>query len=116
MNIAYLLQCHKDFEQIITLISSLYLVGNDKVLIHVDKKNPMLRLKIKEYYLAKDNIFVVDEPISVYWSGFSQIEATLKMLHMIREIGDYDYCCLLSGEDMVLKPKRLKNFLIKNHI
>ena len=98
MKIIYLLQCHKSFEQIKLLLESLELSREDFVIIHVDAKNINLRHRISSYYFDSDNVFVVNDPVVVNWSGFSQIKATLKMIgYVYRKKINFDYCCLLSG-------------------
>lgn len=112
MKIIYLLQCHKSFEQIKLLLESLELSREDFVIIHVDAKNINLRHRISSYYFDSDNVFVVNDPVVVNWSGFSQIKATLKMIgYVYRKKINFDYCCLLSGEDIVLDVFRFKKYL-----
>lgn len=112
MKIAYLIQCHKNFDQIIFLVNSLCLTDVDNAVIHVDLKNPELKLKLINYFSKMDNVTIIDNPISVHWSGVSQLEATFKMIKLLHTKDIYyDYCCLLSGEDGVLDVDALKKCL-----
>lgn len=112
MNILYFIQCHRGFEQIKMLIASLRLQNGDSVIIHVDAKNQDLLKKLKKTYQNIDVVDVIDDSISVYWSGFSQVHATLKMFRYCHDIGkDFDYCLLLSGEDIVLDVDKMRGYL-----
>ncbi|MNQ71833.1 Core-2/I-Branching enzyme [compost metagenome] len=114
MNIVYLIQCHKNLEQVIFLVDSLKLSESDKVVIHVDGKNRQLKSLLRSHYYNSAQVFIIKNPISVSWSGFSQVQATLKMIDFIYVNNIcFDYCCLLSGEDIVLNVESFKSYLIK---
>lgn len=115
MNIVYLIQCHKNFELIISLIHSLDLKNNDRVIIHVDKKNEELKLELLDFFKKNTNIYIIPDPISVNWSGLSQVIATLKMLNIVKSYKKYNYCCLLSGEDIVLNSHNFKKHLAEKN-
>lgn len=115
MKIAYLIQCHKNFEQIKLLLEVLKLTKVDYVVIHVDAKNKKLREHLNSFYYDVPNVKVLDEPIYVHWSGVSQIYATLKMIKFLYMHSiEFDYCSLLSGEDVVLNVDKLKKYLSLN--
>lgn len=115
MNITYFIQCHKNFEQVTLLIESLHLSNGDNVVIHVDKKNETLKLLLTSYYVGNEQVYIIKDPVSVSWSGFSQVQATLKMINFIYNNNIcFDYCCLLSGEDIVLRVQDFKEYLKSN--
>ncbi|MEX3019850.1 beta-1,6-N-acetylglucosaminyltransferase [Kluyvera sp. STS39-E] len=112
MKLAYLIQCHKNPEQIEMLIESLDLDIDDNVIIHVDAKCNDTQEKIKILSMGYKNVHVVPHSVTVNWSGKSQIYATLKMIdYLYSNNMAYDYCLLISGEDVVLNPNKLKDFL-----
>ncbi|MGL6429263.1 beta-1,6-N-acetylglucosaminyltransferase [Aeromonas caviae] len=114
MNIVYFIQCHKNLEQVIFLVDSLKLSESDKVVIHVDGKNRKLNFLLRSHYYNSIQVFIIDNPISVSWSGFSQVQATLKMIDFVYVNNIcFDYCCLLSGEDIVLNVESFKSYLTK---
>ena len=77
-----------------------------RVFIHIDKKADIAPFKA---LTSEDGSVVVflsdDERIRVNWGGFSQIEATLSLLHASLNCGErFDRFCLLSGSDFPIKP------------
>lgn len=110
MKHAFMILVHKDFKQVNTLISNL---GFGDIYIHVDKKNDKLYNQLTNYYSNTNNVFVLTERISVNWSGFSMIRATLLLIKsVIHSNNQYDYVHLLSGQDMILMThKQLDQFL-----
>lgn len=100
MRIAYLIQCHKNKEQINMLVDSLK--GPDvDCYIHVDKKSNM-----DISALAGENVFLVPSElrVSVAWGDVSQVQATLELLRLMRSTQrEYDYVWLISGQDFPIK-------------
>lgn len=117
MNIIYGIQCHKNKHQIIELIKSINLESNDYVIIHVDKKCDLLFEELCSFYSDKKNVIILYNRVSVSWSGFSQVRATLLIIEeVINKNIAYDYFVLLSGEDCLLKDScLLKRFLTVNN-
>ena len=74
---AFILSVHTNFSQIKVLIKTL-LFGD--VFIHVDKKQQTLFEQLKEYYSTYENVYVIENRITVNWSGLSQVKATLNLL------------------------------------
>lgn len=100
MKLAYIIQAHKGFKQLTILIN--ILSKNSDVYLHIDLKNNCLYQQLKKHYLFQDNVFIISDRVSVNWSGFSQVEATLNLFHAIRG-KNYDYITLLSGQDLPIK-------------
>ena len=100
MKLAYIIQAHKGFKQLSTLID--ILSKNSDVYLHIDLKNNDLYKQLKEHYLTQDNIFIISDRVSVNWSGFSQVKATLNLLRAVKG-KNYDYISLLSGQDLPIK-------------
>lgn len=78
MKIAFLMQCHKNPEQINLLLKALKHLQVD-IYVHVDSKSENIRDDI-----AKDEgIYLLPkkDSIDVQWAQFSQIKATLNLLN-----------------------------------
>lgn len=117
MKVSYLIQCHKNINQIETLVESLNLSDLDCVIFHVDKKSNDLLIQMKILFIDYKNIYFIDNPESVSWSGFSQVKATLKMINFLYSNKiDFDYCCLLSGEDVPINSHKFKNYLAEKKL
>lgn len=90
---AVIIQCHNNPDQINEIIQ----FGGEgyDFYIHVDKKS-----NIKDNIVKKDNVFFVpnENRIDVRWGDFSQVEATLALLRMVKDSGiQYAYVHLISG-------------------
>ena len=111
MRLAILLQCHKNAEQINMLLSALKHECID-IFVHLDRKSP-----IANEINRRDGVYFLPDRkrVSVEWSMFSQVEATLNMLKYAMETKEYDYYCLISGQDFPLvKSDLIVDFLKKN--
>lgn len=99
MRLAVLLQCHTKPYQINKLLEKLNSPFVD-IYVHVDKKS-----EIDKELISRDNIFILpmENRVSVEWGGYSQVEATLKMIRIANHKKTYDYYWLISGQDFLLK-------------
>lgn len=119
MKIAYIIQAHKNFEQIRGLVKKLQ--GNIEskidIYIHIDSKSKELKKKLLNFYIKNEDVIVLEETINVNWSGFSQVKATLLTLEKIIESEEnYKYISLLSGECYPLKTaEEIYEALIKTN-
>lgn len=115
MKIAYIIAAHKGNEQLKLLLDCL---TDDEIdiYVHIDLKNENLYKDIKSYTKNNKNIFVLSNRINVNWSGFSQVEATLNCMRIIKESGKkYDYISYISGQDFPIKNNSyIKKFLEEN--
>lgn len=101
---AFIISVHKNFEQIRLLVDSL---SFGDIFIHVDLKNNELYHKLCAEYINSKNIQIIGNRVSVNWSGFSQVEATLNLLAAVKESKKkYDYIHFISGQDLLLLPQR----------
>ncbi len=100
MRLAFLIQCHKNAEQINCLLDVL---KNDNVdfYIHLDKKS-----NIENQIQKRDDIYFLSEceRIDVKWGTFSQVQATLNLLNKAISVKKYDYYFLISGQDFPIQP------------
>lgn len=116
MKLAYLIQCHKNPQQIKLFVDSLELSSDDNVVIHVDAKSQHVRSELSAVFKSRPNIHFIENSISVNWSGRSQLLATLSMVEFLQTNKiKYDYCLLLSGEDIIFNIPLLKDYLEKNN-
>lgn len=97
MRIAYLIQAHNNPLQLNRLIKAL---DNSSVdfFIHIDKKT-FFQFRISH----KKNVHILSDPVSVFWGGFSQVEASLRLLAEAKQTGTFDYFVLLSGVDYPIR-------------
>lgn len=101
MKIAFLMQCHKNPEQINLLLKALKHPQVD-VFIHVDSKNENTR----ENIASREGVYLLpkEDCIAVQWGQFSQVKATLNMLKIATSSGGgYSHYFLISGQDFILK-------------
>ena len=108
MRIAYLILCHRNPDQVLTLINQL---DDEKVdfYVHIDKKNTTFSLP------ERDNLFVlpIEERLDIRWATNSMVYATLNLAHTALNSNiQYDYLCLLSGQDFPIKS----NFEIQEYL
>lgn len=111
MRTAYILQIHKNTEQVNKFIKQIIQDGHTDVFIHIDKKNfDDLNKKI----IKNPNVFILEESIDVKWGDISQIDCTTLLLKKVLSSGnEYDFVCFRSGQDMLVK-NGFKDFLMNN--
>lgn len=101
MKVAFLMQCHKNPEQINLLLEALNHPMVD-VFVHVDKKSQAIKDKITQ----RAGIYILPEQqcVDVQWAQYSQVEATLQLLRAAVNRGGYSHYWLISGQDYPLRP------------
>lgn len=105
---AYMLQVHKNPEQVNAFITQLVSGGQADVYVHIDQKSYK---KMHEKIQKGPNIKILQENVSCEWGDISQIDATLLLLQeVINSHNEYDYVCLRSGQDLLVK-NGFKEFL-----
>ncbi|WP_435952991.1 beta-1,6-N-acetylglucosaminyltransferase [Dryocola sp. BD626] len=98
-NTAVLIQTHNNASYISLLAK---LNPDVSFYVHVDLKCDDIFHEIKK--TSCENIFLLEDRVSVYWGGYSQIVATLKLLHMALIKSNASYYHLMSGECFPLIP------------
>ena len=97
---AFIMSVHTNLEQLQDLVTALQF---GDVYIHVDKKQDTLFQQLKENYKNNSNVFLVEDRVSVNWSGFSQVQATIKLFELVESTKrTYDYIHFISGQDLPL--------------
>ena len=111
MKIAYLTAVHDNPGVLKRLIAALS-CKDCGFFIHIDRK-----ADIRQFSgITGDNIFLSEERIPVYHSGYTQVEATLLLLRdALSRTQDYDYFVLLGGTHYPLRSKEyIHRFFEKN--
>lgn len=93
--ICFLILAHTRPEQLKRLIEALSFEHFD-IYVHIDKKSNL------NDFLHPNACFSEDRE-SISWGGFPMVQATLSLLNLSRDKGEYQYYCLLSGMDYPIK-------------
>ena len=97
---AYLIMAHGNWQILRRLFILLDDARND-IYLHIDAKIKVFPKDMHEW--IKQSKLTIIEPGEVYWSDFSEFNATLKL--MKKAYGGYSYYHLLSGVDLPIKSK-----------
>lgn len=112
MKIAYIVLCHKNANQINLMIENL-LKNNSDVFLHIDLKSD-----IEEKINKREHLYILpkSQSYSIDWGSNNMILATLNLLKFVRNTNnDYDYICLLSGQDFpIVNYKRINETFEQN--
>src|SRR5579859_240736 len=109
MHIAYLIMTNKNPLHLKRLLSALQYRDVD-FFIHIDKKSTCI-YDIPQW----ENITILNNPVPVYWGGFSQVEATIRLIKAARNKKKYDYYILLSGSDYPVRSnKHISTYFTQN--
>lgn len=112
MKIAVAMLCHKNVQQINSLLRAME-NENISFFIHVDRKSTISR-----HDISGNNVTVIPMECSVdiQWGGFGMIEATLRIIETIRQSNqEYDYIWLMSGQDWPLHSSDIIVKYIEQH-
>lgn len=101
---AFLVTVYKDEAQVCSLITQL-LKYNSRVYLHIDKKTGALQKKLEAKYSGSKNVFLLANPVRVYWGGFSHLEAILALLKAAYAETESSRFHLLSGQDLPIRSK-----------
>ncbi|MBS4220162.1 hypothetical protein KHA96_17820 [Bacillus sp. FJAT-49711] len=106
---AFILQIHKNPDQVNKFINQLISEGHADVFIHIDKRNkPNLSGEI----LGNPNIRILENSINCEWGDISQVNTTILLLREVLASKEkYDFVCLRSGQDLLVRD-RFKDFLL----
>lgn len=111
MKIAYLMLVHDNPGVLNRLITAL-VCKDCGFFMHIDRKADIQQFS----GIRGDNIFLTEQRVPVYHSGFTMVEATLLLLRgALNQPQDYDYFVLLGGTHYPLRSKEyIHRFLEKN--
>lgn len=115
MKLLYLIQAHKDPDQLSELVR-LLCDEDTAIIINIDNKTDITPfLPIRE--IAPERIQFVTKRRNVFWGDISQINATLEMIRVAVEGRlDFDYACFISGQDFpIVSNAGIKAFFKAAH-
>jgi hypothetical protein len=96
MKIAYLILAHNNYNHLRRLVKALN-GSTSTFFIHIDKKSEM-----PDNLHDFENVIFVKRS-KVWWSGWSIVDATLRLMRVAVSHG-FDYYILLSGTDYPIRP------------
>ncbi|WP_462411177.1 beta-1,6-N-acetylglucosaminyltransferase [Neobacillus sp. Marseille-QA0830] len=108
---AYILQVHKNPEQVNMFIEQLISEESADVFVHIDKRSyENMYPKI----IKSPSVKVIEQSIICEWGDISQVTTTILLLReVLRTNIQYDFVCLRSGQDLLVK-NGFKEFLMDN--
>lgn len=107
MKIAYIVQCHKNAQQVNKLIDLLSYGDND-IYLHIDKKNTTMEKEIT----LRPQLYILpqDKRINVKWGHISIVQSALSLIRSVLDSKiEYDYVWLISGQDFPLMSSEAIN-------
>ncbi|MFF2446720.1 beta-1,6-N-acetylglucosaminyltransferase [Neobacillus sp. NPDC058068] len=108
---AYILQIHKNQDQVNKFIKQLISEEQADVFVHIDKRNYQ---NLKEGIVKSPFVNVLQQCGICEWGDISQVESTIRLLReVVASKNEYDFVCLRSGQDLLVKDG-FKDFLINN--
>lgn len=108
---AYILQIHKNPDQVNKFIKQLISEEQADVFVHIDKRNYQ---GIYERILKSPNVKVLHQCGICEWGDISQVDSTIRLLReVVASKHEYDFVCLRSGQDLLVK-EGFKDFLKNN--
>ena len=102
MKHAFLVIAHNEEALLLALLKQLNYKDFD-VYLHIDAKAEGLRQSIERQLSKFGNVFLVANPVDVYWGDVSQIECEMLLFKTAAAHGPYNYYHLISGVDLLLK-------------
>lgn len=103
--VAFIIQCHKNPEQLHLLTAALQRLYHCRIFVHLDKKSSSIRDQIDTGNLT---LLPEEKSVDVRWSKFSQCQATLALMEEVVSSGEeFDYVWLISGQDLPIAADRL---------
>jgi len=103
MKISFLILAHKNAGQCALLIDCLLTLPKATAIIHVDLKAEEVYASLLKRYAGNSRVRLLSARHAVYWGNYGQVMATAELIKSANTNGS-DYCCLLSGQDLPVKP------------
>ncbi|MCR2822005.1 beta-1,6-N-acetylglucosaminyltransferase [Lederbergia panacisoli] len=108
---AFILQIHKNPEQVNKFLKQLIVNDFADVYVHIDKRNFE---NLKGQIIKSPNVKVLKHSIMCEWGDISQVDTTILLFKEVLTSGKkYDFVCLRSGQDLLVKND-YKELLINN--
>lgn len=112
MKNAYLIMAHTGWEQLKILLKTLD-VSNNSIYVHVDKKSETFSTEDFLGLLKNADLHFIDRR-PLFWGDVSEIECELRLLSEAVQ-KPFDYCHLLSGQDLPIKNAKAINLFLKEN-
>jgi len=111
MNIAYLIVAHNN-PQLLKRAIGVLACKDCAFFVHIDQKSDITEFS----GICGENVVFTEKRLPVYWGGFSQVRATLLLIHeALERWPSYDYLVLLSGSDYPLRTgSYIRSFFQEN--
>lgn len=110
--IAYLYICHNN-PALLGRVAKALEYGDDAIFVHVDKKVDIS--SFIESAKNHPNVHFIDNRIKNYWGGFNSIIATIELMRLALNFGNFSRFVLLQGQDYPLfSPKDIHTFFDNN--
>ena len=114
MKHAFLITAYTDAAQLKDLVQSLQ-NENSVFYIHLDKKSPVKNDEGIILLKKISNVFFIENPVKVYWAGFSHLKAILLLMGAASKNKEVSYLHLLSGQCFPVKSiAEIQKFFIEN--
>ena len=102
MKIAYLIQAHKNWEQLALLVRLIKEDWNE-IFVHIDAKVQFDEEQFKQL-IPNIDVHFIQPRVKVYWAHDSQVHATLALLRAAIQVSsDFGRFISLSGQDLPIK-------------
>jgi len=109
---AYILQIHKNPNQVNQFIQQLIAEDEADVFVHIDQKNDE---KLRGKIMVHPRVQVLEQSVNCEWGDIGQVDATLLLLKAVLATKNrYDFVCLRSGQDLLVKDG-FKKLLVENN-
>ncbi|WP_205926658.1 beta-1,6-N-acetylglucosaminyltransferase [Rhizobium sp. P28RR-XV] len=103
--IGYLVLVHRYPDQFKRLFRAIYNDQNHYV-VHVDKNSGAdLETEIRDFLLPYANVEMIRSEKAI-WGGYSLVDAELRGMERLLEMGEWGHFINLSGQDLPLKPQK----------
>lgn len=108
---AYILQIHKNPDQVNLFINQLISEEQADIYVHIDKRSYE---KVQEKIVKSPNVKILEKSIICDWGDVSQVTTTILLLQeVVASKQNYDFVCFRSGQDLLVKDG-FKDFLVEN--
>ncbi|MDO4163119.1 MAG: beta-1,6-N-acetylglucosaminyltransferase [Bacteroides sp.] len=114
MKHAFLIIAHNEYAVLTTLLTMLDDERND-IYVHVDRRSRLLLQKIRSYQTVKSKLYILPNPIRVYWGDISIVKTEFILMEYALRNGPYSYYHLLSGVDLPIQSQNyIHDFFARN--
>lgn len=112
MKHAYLIMAHNNPKVLKVLLEMLDDERND-IFLHIDKKSSLLAQNT--FSVNQARLFILENRISVFWGGYTQVQAEMLLFRESNKHGPYLYYHLLSGVDLPIKSQEYIHDFMEKH-